>query len=242
MTHLAVAARGISKSFPFHKYNKNLSQTLSRWRDGSAHWRHRVLHEISFEMRAGEKIALVGRNGSGKTTLLRVLAGIYMLDGGALHVYQTPCVLFDAHIGTHGILSVTDNISSFAAVHQIPRARIAPRLDAILELAGLTQARETPFRDLSKGQRQRFALSIFLQSDAEFLIFDEALTNLDLGFLQECERYFSALKASDRTVILTSHDSDFLRRHSERALWLENGVLKMDDATDAVMDAYEQSF
>jgi ABC-type polysaccharide/polyol phosphate transport system ATPase subunit len=111
-----------------------------------------------------------------------------------------------------------------------------------LELAGLTDARATPFRDLSKGQRQRFALSIFLQSDAQFLIFDEALTNLDLGFLQECERYFAALKAGDRTMILTSHDSDFLRRHSERALWLENGVLKMDSATNTVMDAYEQSF
>lgn len=242
MTEFAVVARGVSKSFPFHKYNKNLSQTVARWRDGSVHARHHVLRELSFEIRAGEKIALVGRNGSGKTTLLRLLAGIYVPDGGALHVYQMPCVLFDAHIGTHSLLSVTDNIFGFAAVHQIPRARIAPNVDRILEVAGLTDARATPFRDLSKGQRQRFALSIFLQSDAQFLIFDEALTNLDLGFLQECERYFAALKTGDRTMILTSHDSDFLRRHSERALWLENGVLKMDSATNTVMDAYEQSF
>lgn len=242
MNPLVVAARGIHKSFPFHKYNKNLSQTLARWRDGSAHARNAVLRDLSFEIRAGEKIALVGRNGCGKTTLLRLLAGIYALDGGVLKVYEPPCVLFDAHIGTHGLLSLVDNMYSFAAVHQIARARIEPQFDTILELAGLRAARETPFRDLSKGQRQRFALSIFLQSDAQFLIFDEALTNLDLGFLQECERYFAALKASRRTIILTSHDSDFLRRHTDRALWLQDGSLKMDAATDAVLDAYEHSF
>jgi ABC-type polysaccharide/polyol phosphate transport system ATPase subunit len=242
MNAIAVDARGISKSFPVHKYHKNWQQTLSRWRDHSARLRNPVLRDISFQIRAGEKVALVGRNGSGKTTLLRLLAGIYALDDGALEIAEPPCVLFDANVGTIPLLPVIDNVFLFAAVHGIDRALIAPQLEPLLQAAGLAALRLTPFRDLSKGQRQRFALSIFLQTRASFVIFDEALTNLDIGFLNECERYFGALKASSKTVLMTSHDAAFLRRHCDRALWLEQGRLKMDGTVNAVLDAYAQSF
>lgn len=242
MNTYAVRARDVSKSFPVHKYHKNLFQAVTRWRNRSVNLREDVLRNVTFDIRHGEKVALVGRNGSGKTTLLRLLSNIYALDGGTIQLAEPPCVLFDANVGTAPLLSVIDNVFLFAALHEIEQECIASRLDEILRLAELDAHRFTPFRDLSKGQRQRFALSIFLQTPRRFIIFDEALANLDVGFLQACDRYFAALRQTDKTILMTLHDGAFLRRHCDRALWLERGQIYMDNEVNVVLDAYEKSF
>lgn len=242
MSKIALQVDHVTKSFPVHKYNKNIQQTLRRWLNRSSRERYPVLCELSFTIHHGEKVALVGRNGSGKTTLLRLLAGIYGLDSGSIRVDGQPCILFDSNVGTTPLLSTQENVFLFAALHEIDRACIAPRLDEILGLAGLEAHRHTPFRDLSKGQRQRFALAVFLQTQARIVMLDEALANLDIGFVQQCDQYLAALKASDKTVVMTLHDSAFLRRHCDRALWLEKGRIEMDGDINTVINAYERSF
>ncbi len=243
MSDSCVVASGVTKSFRVLKYNKTTLQALKRWWTGDNMRRqHAVLADISFRIRMGEKVALVGRNGCGKSTLLRIIAGIYDADKGDIQVAEPPCVLLDANVGIVPILSVVDNLFLFGAVHGIDRALLEERLDAVLNQAGLSELRFAPFRDLSKGQRQRFALSIFLQTPSAFVIFDEALTNLDIQYLRECEAYFAELKRSDKTVLMTSHESAFLRRYCDRALWLDAGQVRLDGEANAVIDAYERSF
>jgi len=243
MNNLSVAVTSVSKSFRVLKYHKTVLRALTALpQRESLRREHHVLSDVSFQIKNGEKVALIGRNGSGKTTLLRIVAGIYKADAGVIEVAEPPAVLFDASVGTVGILSVMDNIFLFGAIHEIGRDVLRSKAEYILDLAGLFELRHTPFQDLSKGQRQRFALSVFLQTRRNLIMFDEALTNLDIGFMNHCERHFEDLKKSNKTMIITSHDPGFLRRYCQRAMRLDEGRIRRDDDADEVISAYESSF
>jgi ABC-type polysaccharide/polyol phosphate transport system ATPase subunit len=240
---VCIEVRRLCKCFRVLRFHKTTFKALSRMaRREPSRGRHWVLRDVGFRVRHGEKLAVVGRNGCGKSTLLRLLCGIYDATEGEVRVARPPRALFDVTVGTLSILPVIDNLFLYGATHAIPRPRLEREADGILDLAGLSHLRFSPFQDLSLGQKRRFALAVFLRSDAELLIFDEALANLDLGFVRECERHFEKLRSSDRTLVMTSHDGDFLRRHCERALWLDDGRLRMDGPIDEVLEAYEESF
>jgi ABC-type polysaccharide/polyol phosphate transport system ATPase subunit len=100
----------------------------------------------------------------------------------------------------------------------------------------------TPLKDLSMGQVQRLALSIFAETTERFLIFDEVLGNVDRGFARTADAYFRLLAQSGRTLVMTSHDPVFLGAYCARAIWIDGGRVRRDGPFDEVMRAYEQSF
>ncbi|MBU2103031.1 MAG: ATP-binding cassette domain-containing protein [Candidatus Omnitrophota bacterium] len=199
-----------------------------------------ALREISFEIRSGEKIAIIGPNGSGKTTLLRIVSGIYLPTSGNIVVEGAPRPLFNIASGLSNDLSVVDNIDLFGAVHGLARTFIEEHIDSILKDAGLGDVRFTLMKDLSRGQRQRLALSTFFQVNDKFLIFDESLTYVDQSFSSRCESYFEQLVHSSRTVIMVSHDIDFLSKYCSRALWIDKGEIRMHGEIGAVIQEYRR--
>jgi ABC-type polysaccharide/polyol phosphate transport system ATPase subunit len=201
-----------------------------------------ALRDVSFELPAGGHVALIGRNGSGKTTLLRLLAGILAPTIGTLHVASRPRALFSTSIGFSNELSAADNVFLFGAVHGMVRRSLTPRLDAIIARAGIDELRHAPLKDLSMGQVQRLALSIFAETPERFLVFDEVLGNVDRGYARTADAYFRRLAAEGRTVVMTSHDPAFLRPYCERAIWIENGRVHRDGPFEPVMLEYESSF
>ena len=243
MNGLSVRARGLMKHFRVLRRQRTVLRALRALTDPSILRRDLLaLDDVSFDVAAGEKVALVGRNGSGKTTLLRILTGIYERTWGELWMAAEARPLFSHTIGLAGELPVESNILLFGAMHGMDRAFLRPRVDTILDLAGLHELRFALLKELSTGQQQRLALSIFFQAPSPFLVFDEDLTNVDQGFLRTCERYFDELVSSDRTVVMTGHDSRWLRRYCRTALWLDGGRLRMHGPADEVLDAYDRSF
>ena len=198
-----------------------------------------VLRDLSCVIKKGEKLALLGRNGSGKTTFLRILTGIYGQTAGTFKVNGTPRILFSSSIGLNAHISVIDNIYLLGAIHGIQRAALKTELDNILETASLSALRYSTLKKLSAGQIQRLALSIFFRAGGDLLIFDEALAYVDREFVQTCDDHFKQLSAGDKTVIMTSHDSSFLKKHCTTALWLEEGKIRMQGTFDEVNTAYE---
>ena len=198
-----------------------------------------ALRDLSFAIVPGEKVALIGRNGSGKTTLLRLLAGIIEPSEGRMQIASEPLALFKFWIGQNADLPVLDNIYLFGAVCGMKREELARRIPEILGVADIEDLGYAPLRDLSLGQRQRLALSIVFQARAEFLIFDETFVHVDQWFFRECRAFFDRLAASPRTMIITSHDHEFLKSHCRRALWLEKGRLRLDGEATAVIEAYD---
>jgi ABC-type polysaccharide/polyol phosphate transport system ATPase subunit len=197
-----------------------------------------ALRDASFTIQRGEKVAVIGRNGSGKTTLLRLLAGIIHPSGGSLEVAAEPLALFKFWIGQNADLPVIDNIFLFGAVCGMKRRQMEPLVAKILDAADIRNLGYAPLVDLSLGQRQRLALSIVFLAPADFLVFDETFVHVDQAFFRECSAFFVSLANSPRTMVIASHDNDFLKQHCQRALWLEKGRIRLDGPAAEVIEAY----
>jgi ABC-type polysaccharide/polyol phosphate transport system ATPase subunit len=198
-----------------------------------------ALRDITFSMESGEKVGIIGRNGSGKTTLLRLLAGIIEPSSGSIRVAKEPLALFKFWIGQNADLPVVDNIFLFGAVCGMKRAEIKPRIAEILDCADIRDLGFAPLHDLSLGQRQRLALSIVFQAPADFLIFDETFVHVDQAFYRQCDAFFVRLTKSPRTMVITSHDHNFLKKYCQRALWLDKGRIRRDGPAAEVLEAYD---
>ena len=196
------------------------------------------MRDISFTIRRGEKVAVIGRNGSGKTTLLRLIAGIISPSSGSLTVASEPLALFKFWIGQNADLPVIDNIFLFGAVCGMKRRQTGPLVAKILDAADIRELGFAPLRDLSLGQRQRLALSIVFQAPADFLVFDETFVHVDQAFFRECNAFFIGMAQSSRTMVMTSHDHNFLEKYCQRALWLDKGHIRRDGPAAEVIAAY----
>jgi ABC-type polysaccharide/polyol phosphate transport system ATPase subunit len=241
----APAARAVSVGKRFHvlRSERTALRALGAVLSGGSLRRELwVLDDVSFEIPCGSKIALIGRNGSGKTTLLRLLSGIYAPTRGRLELTSRPRPLFSCSVGLNKELSVAENVVLFGVVHGIPRARLVGRRDEIIAAAGLDGLAHAAVKDLSMGQVQRLALTVFAETDADFVILDEVIGNVDAGFLREADRFFRGLATSPRTVIMTSHDASFLAEYCDLALWLDRGALRRFGPFADVLREYEDSF
>ena len=243
MNNTYVEVDKLAKRFFVPKQRLTAFRMLNAWMHGESLRREFwSLRDISFSVCKGEKLAIIGKNGSGKTTLLRFLAGIYEKTSGDVVVHTQPSALFRWWIGFNAELSVVDNVYLFGAIYGMSRRNLQEYRGDILRVAELEDLCFISLKGLSAGQLQRLAFSIFMHVENDFLIFDESLAFVDQSFAQKCDAYFSKLCASDKTVIISSHDIDFLRRYCQRALWLEAGHIRMWGQAQQVLSAYAVDF
>ena len=240
MNELLVRADHLTKRYRVLKRQRSTLRALKAlWRREKLTMELRALSDLSFTIRRGEKVAVIGRNGSGKTTLLRLMAGIIEPSDGSLQVAAEPLALFKFWIGHNADLPVLDNIYLFGALCGMKREAIRPLVREILERADIRDLGFAPLNDLSLGQRQRLALSIVFQAHADFLVFDETFVYVDHVFFRECAAFFERLARSSRTMVITSHDHEFLKKHCQRALWLDKGTIRLDGPAEQVIAAYD---
>jgi len=239
MENIYVEIDNLSKRFLIPKQNLTLFRTLNNLAHGiplkREFW---ALKEVSFKVCQGDKLAIVGKNGSGKTTLLRFLAGIYEKTSGRVAVYRQPNALFRWWVGFNIELSVLDNIYLFGAFYGLDRQYLKNRIDEIMRVAELEELCFIPLRGLSSGQFQKLAFSIFMHVDSDFLVFDESLGFVDRSFELKAEVYFQNLYSSRKTIVIASHDTDFLKKYCKTALWLEAGRVRMSGPVEQVLSAY----
>jgi len=201
-----------------------------------------VLKDMSCEIKKGEMIALLGRNGSGKTTLLRILTDIYEKTSGRVYVNGTARILSKSSFGLNIHLSVIDNIYLLGAIHGIERDTLNNKIKDIIMTAGLWDLKFLPLNKLSAGQVQSLALSVFFQSEGDLFILDEALEALDFDFINKCDTYCQFLRSTQKTLIMTSHNSGLLKAFCTKAIWLEDGKIKMQGDFDQINSEYKNSF
>ncbi len=242
MSDIYIKAENLSKCFRILQRESTLLRAMKTFFRGESMTKELwALKDVSFGIKKGEKVAVIGKNGSGKTTLLRLISGIYGETSGCLEVSGIPATLFKCWIGFDLFLSVVDNVYLFGAIHGIDKRFLEMHMEEVITTAGLYHLRYVPLKDLSSGQMQRLAISIFFQASADFLIFDESFAFIDNDFADKCEKYFTGLHSSPRTVIIASHDLAFLKKHCDRALWFEKGVLRMDGGVQEVLASYERT-
>jgi lipopolysaccharide transport system ATP-binding protein len=197
-----------------------------------------ALQGFSLSVRAGEAVALVGRNGSGKSTFLSLVGRIYLPTSGALHVRGRVAPLLQLGAGFHHDLTGRENVEMNAMILGMSRGQIAERMDAIVDFAELRPFIDAPLQTYSSGMQMRLGFAVAAFSDAEILIVDEALAVGDEEFQEKCFARIEEFKTDGRTLLFVSHEMTDVLRVATRAVWVEQGRVRMDGDPHEVVDRY----
>ncbi|MCR2801705.1 ABC transporter ATP-binding protein [Microbacterium sp. zg-Y818] len=201
-----------------------------------------ALRDVSFRVRPGEAIGVVGRNGQGKSTLLKLVAGVLLPDVGQVVVHGGVAPLIEITGGFVGDLTVRENVRLTSGLHGMTRAEINRRFDGIIAFAELEDFVDTPYKHLSSGMKVRLAFAVVSQLEEPILLVDEVLAVGDKAFREKCYRRIDELLASGRTLFFVSHNERDLRRFCTRGLYLDRGQLVMDAPIEDVLARYDEDY
>ena len=182
-----------------------------------------VLDNVSFEVRGGETLGIMGRNGSGKSTLLKIIAGIYQPDGGSVRARAGLTPLLELGVGWNPELNAIDNIMLLGSVMGLTLAELRRSTDQILAFAELERFANQKLQHYSSGMASRLAYAVAFRAVREILVLDEIFAVGDAGFRQRCTERYAELKAAGHTIIMVSHDPKVIETFCESAILLEGG-------------------
>jgi len=198
-----------------------------------------ALSGVSFELKAGEVVAIIGRNGAGKSTLLKILAGVLPPTEGKSVVNGSIAPMIELGAGFHPEMTGAENVTFYSVLMGRKLKRVKDRVAAIAEWAGVSDHMNFPLRTFSSGMVARLAFATATDEKADILLVDEILSVGDAEFQKKSRARIDQLIADGAAVVLVSHDLSSIRELSTRAIWLESGHVKMFGETGAVVDAYE---
>jgi ABC-type polysaccharide/polyol phosphate transport system ATPase subunit len=202
------------------------------------HDRLEVLKGVSFQLREGETLGIMGANGCGKSTLLKIVAGIYPPNSGSVTVRGAVTPILELGVGWNPDLDAVDNIYLLGSVMGLTLKELKGAIDEILDFAGLERFASLQLRHYSSGMAERLAYSVAFRAVKELLILDEIFAVGDLGFRMRCEARYRELKASGHTIILVSHAVPIINDFCDRAVLIETGRIVMDGPAPEVAKMY----
>lgn len=201
-----------------------------------------ALHDVSFEMKQGDSIGLIGRNGAGKSTLLQVIAGTLEPTEGSVAIAGRVAALLELGSGFNLDFTGRENIVMNAALLGLSEDETASKMDEIIAFAELGNFIDQPVKTYSSGMVMRLAFAVTTAADPEILIVDEALSVGDFFFGQRCIRRMQALREAGTTVIFVSHDANLIQNLCEKAIFLRDGRMRYFGDSKTAARMYFQEF
>ncbi|WP_018914820.1 ABC transporter ATP-binding protein [Thiomonas sp. FB-6] len=199
----------------------------------------RAIDDLSIELRAGDRLGLIGHNGAGKSTLLRVMAGIYPPTAGSIKVEGKAVPLLDISLGMDEQSTGRQNIRLRGLLLGMSDAEIRRKTDEIADFTELGDYLDLPLRTYSSGMRVRLAFAVSTAVDADILLLDEVLGVGDASFQEKAERRLKELHDRSEIVVLAIHSSETIRKTCTKVLWMERGKVRMCGEVNEVVDAYD---
>ena len=203
--------------------------------------RHVVLREVSFEITQGECVGFIGRNGVGKSTLLGMIAGVLKPDSGKIFVKGRVSPLLELGAGFHPDLTGRENIILNGILLGMTKKEVLSKIDSIIEFSGIKDFIDQPIRIYSSGMIARLAFSVIAHLDPEILLIDEVLAVGDIEFQKKSYNKILEFKQKKITIVLVSHNLENIKMLCDRAIWLEDGKIKMDGKPEEVVKKYQES-
>jgi ABC-type polysaccharide/polyol phosphate transport system ATPase subunit len=198
-----------------------------------------ALRDVSFEIRQGEVVGLIGRNGAGKTTLLKLLSRITRPTTGSAEIHGRIGSLLEVGTGFHPELTGRENIYLSGAILGMKKREINAKHDAIVEFAEVNRFLDTPLKFYSTGMQMRLAFAVAAHLEPEILLVDEVLAVGDIEFQKKCLGKMQDISSSGRTIVFVSHQTNQIRRLCERVFWIDGGHVRQEGRTGDVLGAYE---
>ena len=198
-----------------------------------------ALEDISFSVDKGEVVALLGRNGAGKSTLLKILAGVLPPTKGSCNVEGKIAPMIELGAGFHHEMTGNENVLFYSALMGRDTNHVKSRIQAIGDWAGVSDHMDFPLRTFSSGMVARLAFSTATDETAEVLLIDEVLSVGDSEFQEKSKERIMKMISNGAAVVLVSHSPATVKELADRAIWLEDGKVKMEGPAALVADAYE---
>ncbi len=236
----AIEVNNITKSFKIYLDKGNTIKEKILFKNRRCHEKRQVLRGISFEVKEGEVVGLIGHNGCGKSTTLKLLTRIMYPDSGTIESKGRISSLLELGAGFHPDMSGRENIYINASIFGLSKKEIDERLDDIIEFSELEKYIDNPVRTYSSGMYMRLAFSVAINVDASILLIDEILAVGDVNFQSKCFDKMREIKESGVTIVLVTHDIGTVEWFCDRAIWINNGLIEKDGPATEVVDAYMQ--
>ena len=199
-----------------------------------------ALNDVSFQLRRGEALGLVGKNGSGKSTLLRIIAGLIKPDAGTVEVNGRIAPLIALGAGFNPILTGRENIYANMSILGLSKKEIDERFDEVLEFAEIGDAIDSPVRSYSSGMAARLGFASAIHTEPDILLIDEVLAVGDVKFRTKCYRKLQELRSKGTSLILVTHSSTQILNACQYAIYLSKGSLIMSGEPYSVVTQYEE--
>lgn len=221
---------------PFENFKRIKSLGSFKSEDASVHW---ALKDVSFEVKRGEVLGVIGKNGAGKSTLLKILSKISEPTSGRIEMNGRVAALLEVGTGFHPELTGRENIYMNGTILGMTKAEIDSKLDEIIDFSGVEKFIDTPVKFYSSGMRVRLGFSVAAHLEPEILIIDEVLAVGDYEFQQKCLGKMEDVSQKDgRTVLFVSHNMDAIRNLCNRSLLLEDGKVIINDESNKALQFY----
>ena len=202
---------------------------------------YEAVRGVSFKVKKGDILGIVGKNGSGKSTLLRALAGVFSPDSGEIDLHGYTISLLAIGVGFQKALSGRENIYLSGMLLGFSEDQIREKIDEIISFAGLGKFIDMPVQTYSSGMYSKLAFSITAILETDIMLIDEVLSVGDAKFKKKSYQKMKELIMDDnRTVLIVSHSADTLEKLCTSLLWLHEGEVKMQGDTQTVLKAYNE--
>ena len=227
----------ISRSMLWHDWRRHLAHAQEE-DDPELFW---ALHDVSFDIRDGEVVGLLGRNGAGKSTLLKILSRITSPTRGTVKIKGRVAALLEVGTGFHFDLTGRDNVYLNGTILGMTRREVARKFDEIVAFSGVEGFIDTPVKRYPVGMRVRLAFAVAAHLESEILLMDEVLAVGDAAFQQKCLGKIGEVSRSGRTVIFVSHSAAAIESLCKRGIVLDRGRVAFDGTQSAAIEAYAES-
>ncbi len=232
----------VRKSYPLYHHItggvKNLLFNFPRAVNAIRNSRYEALKDVSFEVKKGEALGIIGRNGAGKSTILGLIAGVLRPTEGRVIVTGRASALLDLGAGFHPELTGRENIMLNGIILGLTKAKVLKKLDEIIEFSELSEFIDQPIRVYSSGMLARLGFSVVAHLDPDILLIDEILAVGDLEFQKKCIDKMMGFKKSGVTIIFVSHSMPDVKGICDRVMWIENRTVKMLAKPEEVVGTY----
>jgi len=232
MMDSAIIFENVSKSFGL----KNSGKIFATESNGKN--KFKILDDISFEIKTGEAIGVIGLNGSGKTTLLRMMCGVYTPDLGTIKVNGKMAPLLQIGTGFNNELDAEENILLYGLLLGLSKSEIKYQLEKILEFSQLEKFRKMKIGNFSNGMKARLGFATAMAVDSDILLVDEVLSVGDAIFKEKCIDTMLDLKKENKTIIFSSHSLGMIKQLCDRVLLIHNQKISKFAPPEEVLPRY----
>jgi len=235
----AIIVRNLHKSFRLPtEQTFGLKQVIfNRLKGIKGYTDQKVLNGVSFSVKKGEFVGIIGRNGSGKSTLLKIISDIYVPNGGTIEINGTLVPFIELGVGFNPELTGRENIYMNGALLGFSNREMDAMYDDIVDFAELRSFMDQKLKNYSSGMQVRLAFSIAVRARGDILVLDEVLAVGDAAFQEKCKQYFKSLMGK-QTVILVTHSMEMVKKFCSRAILIEKGKILEQGAPKDVAKKY----